>query len=219
MPSEKCQCKLFFGGFQVSQVTEILKDTPLTLEVNLQYIFIRGGGAVSMFVYILGRHPSVDPSVGVPLGRPPVCRHLWVRMCCVYERSKAVTCHLWAKNCLGREERTQTHYHIKVGRGGEKRLLLIMGLAADVLHESNSLQPVCFHGNRISNYWAQALPPSFLPTRWRLMNMNYLQPITSSFFFSFFLFLSLSPFKVLYKKMEVLRNAEKRSSVFIDERA
>lgn len=32
------------------------------------------------------------------------------------------------------------------------RLQLIMGLAADALHESNSLQPVCFHGNGISNY-------------------------------------------------------------------
>lgn len=76
MPSEKCQCKLFFGGFQDSQVTNILKDNALTLEVNLQYIFIRGGGAVSMFVYILDRNPSIDPSVGVPLGRPPVCMHL-----------------------------------------------------------------------------------------------------------------------------------------------
>lgn len=69
------------------------------------------------------------------------------------------------RNCMGREEeRKQTHNQIKVGRG-EMRLQLIMGLAADVLHESNSLQPVCFHGNRISNYRAQALPPFLSPNK------------------------------------------------------
>lgn len=50
---------------------------------------------------------------------------------------------------------------MEVGRAGEMRLQLIVGLAADVPRESNSLQPVCFHGNRIRNYRAWALPLPF----------------------------------------------------------
>lgn len=67
---------------------------------------------------------------------------------------------------------------------------LIMGLAADAPHESSSLQPVCFHGNRISNYGARA--PLLLPTRWRLMRMKHRQPSARFFFFLLPLPLGLS---------------------------
>lgn len=121
----------------------------------------------------------MDPLVGPLLGWTLLflCAFLdvWASpMLTLYFTKQGSCVAFLSRNCMWREGGRMHYNQIKV-EGEEMRLQLIMGLAADVLHESNSLQPVCFHGNRISNYWALALPPPSFPPRWRLMNVNYLQ--------------------------------------------
>lgn len=79
------------------------------------------------------------------------------------------------------------------------RLQLIMGLAADVLHESNSLQPVCFHGNRISNYRAWAPHPFLSPNKVEADEYELLPTHHQFVLFLLLLLLCLFLFLALYR--------------------
>lgn len=100
---------------------------------------------------------------------------------------EAVAQNLWTKTVLKEKvQASKTHNQIKVARREEMRLRLIMGLGADVLHESNSTAAKSVSMATESVIIEPKRPPSSLPTRWRLMNMNCLQPITRSFFLLLF---------------------------------
>lgn len=109
-----------------------------------------------MFIYILRRNQSVDPP-GAPCWEAlqrarflGTCAHP-VCMCCVYTARQLRDVFGQKLHIKRRREKANSQSNESRERG-EMRLQLIMGLAADALHESNSLQPVCFHDNGISNY-------------------------------------------------------------------
>lgn len=196
--------QIFMWGLSELPDDKYFKSTPFIVRWTYRKVYLGVEAPEGLFTYILSKNWSAyGSSRGNPAGMHPCmhsCMHafLGMRACLV---CVCALCTQWGgdvifldKNCMWRGGRKQTCNQIEVGRGGEMRLQLIMGLAADVPHESNSLQPVCFRGNRISNYWAWALPPPFSQQGrgWWIWTIASPSPAlsfsssSSSFSFSFF---------------------------------